>query len=99
MGMFLSEGSSAEGDVQQPMPFAGTLGNFTVRIISDGITFTAIVRKNGVDTALACTIPAPVAVTCSDTTDTVSFAAGDLISVRTTTDFGARPAVWTARYQ
>jgi hypothetical protein len=105
MGMFSSGSSATEGHVQQPMPVAGTLNNFYVRIDSalaatNSETYT--VRKNAVDTALTCTITSVGgAVTCSDTTHSVSFAAGDLISIGTA-HTGVVPtsgARWTAHYQ
>ena len=87
------------------MPVAGTLRNFTVllqRPLSGGTSITYTVRKNGAATTLACTITtASAAVTCSDVTHTVAFAAGDLISigsVRTGT-VAAQGTRWTARYQ
>jgi len=46
-------------------------------------SLTLTVRKNGVDTTLTITIPANQAAgTFTDTTHTVSFAAGDLISLK-----------------
>jgi hypothetical protein len=41
------------------------------------------IRKNGVDTSITLTIPAGSSIgTYSDTTNSVSFSAGDLISVK-----------------
>jgi hypothetical protein len=105
MGMFVSGSSTTEAQVQQPMPVAGTLKNFTIRldaVLSGGTSITYTVRKNGVATALTCTITtASAAVTCSDVTHTASFAAGDLISIgsaRSGTP-AAQGTRWTAQYQ
>jgi hypothetical protein len=105
MGMFVSGSSATEAHVQQPMPVAGTLKDFYIRIDSalsalNSETYT--VRRNAVDTTLTCTITnGSGAVTCSDTTHSVSFSAGDLISIGTSHG-GAVPSQgtrWTAHYQ
>jgi hypothetical protein len=105
LGMFVSGSSATEASVQQPMAVAGTLNGFYVRInsalaVTNSETYT--VRRNGVDTTLTCTITnASAAVTCSDTTHSVSFSAGDLISIGTSHG-GAVPSLgtrWTAHYQ
>jgi hypothetical protein len=105
MGMFVSGSNASEALVQQPMPVAGTLKNFTIRLdaaLSGGTSIAYTVRRNGVATALTCTITtASAAVTCSDVTHTVAFAAGDLISIGTTRtgNVGAQGTRWTAQYQ
>jgi hypothetical protein len=68
------------------MPFAGTFRKLYVRIQSFGtapvgasVTYT--LRKNGSDTAITCSVVA-AAFTCSDTSNSVTFAAGDAISLQ-----------------
>ena len=66
------------------MLFGGTVSNFRVRLSSNagssGTSYTFTVRQNGTNTAVTCTITG-AANTCSDTTNTVAFAAGDLFSI------------------
>ena len=105
MGMFVSGSSATEAQVQQAMPIAGTLKNFVIRpnaALAGGTSIAYTVRKNGVNTALTCTITtASAAVTCSDVTHTVSFVAGDLISIGTlrTGAVATQGTRWTAQYQ
>jgi hypothetical protein len=56
------------------------------------------VRKNTADTALTCTINNP-SVSCADTSNSVSFSSGDLLSVkaRGTGNPTATPGRWTAK--
>jgi hypothetical protein len=73
-----------ETDAQQAMPVGGTLSKLYIRLDAAPGTNGAwrfVVRKNGVDQALTCDIPNP-ATTCSDTTNSVAFSEGDLISLR-----------------
>jgi hypothetical protein len=105
MSMFNSGSSTTESQVQQPMPVAGTLKNFIVRrdaALSAATQIVYTVRKNGVDTAVTCTITfVSGALTCSDLTHSVVFAAGDLISIGTvrTGTPAQQPTRWTAQYQ
>jgi hypothetical protein len=65
-------------------PRAGTLTNLLVlmdNVASAGTGMKFTVYKNGVATALTCTIAAG-GTTASDNTHTVAVAAGDLIGVR-----------------
>jgi hypothetical protein len=57
-------------------------------------------RKNGVNTAVKCTISSGPAVACSDTTHSVAFVTGDLISIGTTQTGSTTPkgTRWTAEY-
>jgi hypothetical protein len=76
------------------MPCAGTLKNFYVRnrtTQSTGGSLVFTVRKNGADTSITVTfVNADGAlVTKSDTTNTVSVAAGDLITVKGVNGAGA----------
>jgi hypothetical protein len=65
-----------------------------------GKSWTLVVRKNGANTTVGCTISA-AATQCSDTVNSVSYVAGDLISFRVT-PAGGPPAgtyaLWTAQY-
>ena len=83
----------------------GTLSELRVRLSAAaggaGSSYAFTVRKNGVDTSVTCTI-AVAATSCSDTTNSVSFSAGDLISVladpsatQPTDNLEVR---WTAKY-
>jgi hypothetical protein len=82
MGMFMDVTVIPEASIQMNVPAAGTVENFYVRaqgsIGAGSITFT--VRKNGTDTVVTCTIASNQS-SCSDTTNSVAFAAGDLISI------------------
>ena len=48
-----------------------------------GHSATVTIRKNGVNTSLSCTV-SEASTTCADTTDTVAFSAGDLLSIQYT---------------
>ncbi len=87
MGMFAGNQNGNENSVQNIMPTAGTIKNLWAFIEAApgvGSSWTFTIRKNGVDTAVACTVTGTGAANqkCSDTTHSVVFAAGDLISVR-----------------
>ncbi len=102
MGMFAGNQSSTERRVQNIMPIAGTVGNFTVFLEtapSTGSSWTLTLRKNGVDTAVTCTVSG-TGQTCSDATHTVTFAAGDLVSVRESSVNGpdGTAGQWTATF-
>jgi hypothetical protein len=103
LGMFLSGFSTTEATVQTPMPRAGTLSNFFVKLEvnagSNGLVF--VFDKNGVATSITCVVTT-AATPCSDTTHSVAFVAGDLISVHGAKNGGsanAQPAHWTAQLQ
>ncbi len=100
--MFNAGRSATESDVQQSMPMAGTVSNFYV--ILDGSPgnnnwYTFVVRKNGADTPVTCTI-SDTDTTGSDLSNSVSFAAGDYISIMVTP--ASRPTArsmrWTAEF-
>lgn len=78
-----SAGTGSGG--QSVMPCAGTLSNLYVEIdtadATQSRTFT--VYKNGADTGITTTLAATV-TSGNDTTHTVSFAAGDTVSIHTT---------------
>jgi hypothetical protein len=81
--------NATEGNISTwaVMPCSGTLKNFYISqdsISGTSITRTYTVRKNSVDTALSLTISGASQTFNSDTVDTVSFAAGDTVSIHTT---------------
>jgi Collagen triple helix repeat (20 copies) len=80
----------------------GTLSNFTASLGSSTgaagpVVFT--VFKNGTATAVTCSIPAPGS-SCSDSSDTITFAAGDTFAVEIKNQTGVFlvDADWTAGY-
>ena len=79
--------NASENQRQIPVPYAVTFKNFFCFFgVGAGQPATGslvlTIRKNGVDTAITLTIPAGTSTgTFSDTTNSVSFVAGDLISV------------------
>jgi hypothetical protein len=94
--------SATESAVQQTVPMAGTLSEFYVTLNGSpgsGRGYTFVVRKNGVNTLVTCTISG-TATTGSDVTNSVSFAAGDKISIRVTpvNNPTARSMSWTAKF-
>src|SRR3989338_76035 len=78
------------------VPISGTLKNFYIRTItaepaSGSLTLT--IMQNGVATALSIVIPAGSAIgTFSDTVNSISVSAGDLLSVRATKSGGGASA-------
>lgn len=78
-------GHATESSRQQNLPRAGTVSKLYIRTITNvggtAQTFIATVRKNGADTPITCTINTG-SNTCNDTSNSVSFAAGDLFSVK-----------------
>lgn len=103
--MFDSQAASTESAAQQGVPVGGTLSELRVRLDgSPGFpgswkSYTITVRKNGVSTAVSCTIQ-DAAVSCSDESDTVTFVADDLISISVTPSGTptARTMRWTAKF-
>lgn len=86
--------SATESSARDVMGQAGTMNNLYVQLDGDpGNTFTFIVtvRKNGVDTALTCTVTGNGSnvLTASDLTHSFTFVAGDLVSVKVVTLAGA----------
>jgi Collagen triple helix repeat (20 copies) len=101
MGMFEQGASTTESQFQQNVPAAGTVNNFYVRAdgAAGGTSIVYTVRKNGADTAVTCTMTS-VQSACSDSTHSVTFAAGDLISIGTAKSGATSQQVtrWTAEY-
>lgn len=94
--------SSLSGVNQQPLPHAITLDRLRVKVATapgTGKNLVFTILKNGVATALTCTISG-AATTAQDLSHTVSFAAGDTITMQCTLDTGGTPSAqtwWTTR--
>jgi hypothetical protein len=73
--------AATPGLVNVTIPAAATLKQFYVRLVHTAGSVTATAYVNNVATSLTCTVAAAVA-TCSDTTDSVVVAAGDLVAIR-----------------
>jgi len=98
--------STANEDVaQQVVPVAGTLSRLEIRIngtaggAASGRFYAFAIRRNGVNTAVGCTI-FETSTSCSDATNVATFAEGDLISVVAMpgTSPSARGMQWTAHF-
>lgn len=74
-----------ESEAAFVIPFSATLRNLNIRTstaVKTGSPITVFtVRKNGVDTALAVTLTETVSTTSTDSTHSVSFAAGDRLTL------------------
>jgi hypothetical protein len=83
VSMFQGNSCTIESQCQQVMPAAGTASKFYVRIQdAPGNTkgWRLTIRKNGTDGVLFCDI-IDGATSCNNLTGSMTFAAGDLISV------------------
>jgi hypothetical protein len=102
--MFSTNMDSNETIVQNVIPAAGTIKNyyaFVETAPTAGHSWTFTVRKNGADTAVTCTIVGNGTLrTCSDTSHTAAFVAGDLISIRVSdvNNPAGTPGQWTAQF-
>jgi hypothetical protein len=98
-GMFVSDDneSTTETDVQTAMPIGGTLSRLYFRRNSTAAA-TVTVRKNGANTALTCTTNGTLN-NCTDLVNSVSYAAGDLISFLITTGGSGSPSRVTLQFQ
>ena len=101
--MFDSNRSWVESENQQFMPVAGTVSDFYVilnTVPGSGSSYTFVVLKNGDDTPVTCTISG-TDTTGSDLANSVSFYAGDYISIKVTPS-EVNPTVtamrWTAKF-
>lgn len=75
---------ATEANRRSVVPAAGTLKSLYIAhntAPTAGRSFAYTIQKNGADTSLNCTI-SDTATTCNDTIDTVSFAAGDTLSIK-----------------
>ena len=83
-----------------PLPVASTLAHFTVHFATSVSTNTVlVVQKNGVNTAITCTVPKG-GNSCSDNADTAAFAQGDTVLVHASyagINSATGPA-WSATY-
>jgi len=95
-----------EADVEQALPFAGTLSKLQVRIdgtagpAGSGEFYSFVIRQNGVSTPVTCVI-LETATSCADMANSVVFAAGDLIAVLvvpSASNPNARAMRWTAQF-
>jgi hypothetical protein len=89
-----------EANVQQAVGVDGSLSRFSVRLSTapTGMPMTFTVRKNGADTAVTCTVAVGQS-SCQDTVDSATFAAADLIAVRSAGGSMVNPKMnWTAKY-
>lgn len=75
---------SSEGMVQQIAPFAGTAAYLCAQVTANASTTTTtmVLRNNGVDTAVTYTIAGGATGSFVDTSNSVSVAAGDLLSIK-----------------
>jgi hypothetical protein len=103
IGPFASPPDTA-ANVAFPVQTAGTLSHFTVKVqLFVGATGTATftLYKNGVATAVTCTVSGVVTKTCSDVTHTASFSPGDTVAVGAVQG-GTLPTLsivgWAAQY-
>ncbi|MFZ0041989.1 MAG: hypothetical protein WAK93_11830 [Solirubrobacteraceae bacterium] len=89
------------------LPYGGTLSNLQASAVpsSGSGTVKITVEKNDAGTVLTCTIsagePLGTEKTCSDTSDSVTFAAGDKITILVNNGTGnfVRYVRWAAQYQ
>jgi hypothetical protein len=83
---------------------SGTISNFVFNVTTSPggpNSWTVTLRKNGASTSVTCTISGN-ATSCSDSTHSVSFSAGDTIDVMAVPNAGAAHATyadWHATYQ
>jgi hypothetical protein len=85
---------ATESDTSVPVP-AGTAMKLILAMSDplDGVeSVTVVVRRNGVNTAIGCTITAPQ-TSCSDLVDSQAFVDGDLLSIRYDESGGVGEAV------
>jgi hypothetical protein len=112
ISMFSSEsasGQAQESYVAFPMAVAGTLSQFRFyaasneRVPGVGESLTVTVRKNFNDTNVSCTFTG-IQTQCSNLTDTVTFAAGDFLTIKTVASStsaypsGGTTALWSAQF-
>jgi hypothetical protein len=98
--MFSGDVNASEAAVEVEIPVASTISDFRVRLNGSpgaGNSYTFIVRQNGADTAVTCAIT-DAAISCADTVNTVAFAVGDRISIRSipASSPTARTMTWSA---
>jgi hypothetical protein len=98
--LYASAAETTEALAQQRMPIAGSLADLRIRVTpapTGSMTFT--IRKNGADTVVVCTTPAGSATCSSPAGASATFAAADLIAVRSSgTTTGNPRMAWTATF-
>lgn len=105
LALFGGAGTGGEDEslFQSPLPAAGSVMSFYVRLggpITSSEAYSFTIRRNGADTPVSCTIAA-LDGECSDTSTSAFFNAGDLISVKSLPLGGNGPATsvrWTAAF-
>jgi hypothetical protein len=104
--MFHAGAFDTEADADQVMTVAGTLSQLFIRLDGQagaggtGKKWDFVVRKNGSDTSVGCSV-VETARNCSDEENSVDFAAGDRIAIKSTPGApnpAPRVMRWTARY-
>lgn len=83
---------------QQPIATSGTISQLQVFLTAtpgSGKSYTFFLMKNGVATAVTCAVVS-TAQTCSDTSDSVTVAAGDLLQMQSLTPSGTPAAAGLA---
>jgi hypothetical protein len=90
--------SGTENQRDFPLPFSGTAKNYyfiTSTTQSGTGSLVLTIRKNGADTSIVITIAAGSAAgTFSNTSDTVSFTAGDTLAVKVTNNASVNSAAY-----
>jgi hypothetical protein len=94
-------GNQGESAVQMLMP-AGTLSKLKVKVTTESApssgSFTLMVRVNGGDTNLTCTVNGPG--TCSTGNKTKALSNNSLLAIKTTSNFvGANTIIYTYTVQ
>jgi hypothetical protein len=95
---------ATESLAQVPIQTSGTLSNLDIRLTAGPGTspnsWTFTVRKNGANTAMTCAINTAAGVQCADNSNTVSFAAGDLLSIQIVPNSAPTTSIsrWTAKF-
>jgi hypothetical protein len=82
VGGSTNNSNALETVVQTPVSATGTASTLYARVAlapGSGNSYVFTFRDNGSDTSLTCTISGASATSCSDTTDTASVTAGDLV--------------------
>jgi len=100
MGLF-TVASATESVVQVPVQTSGTISNFDARTSATpgaGNTWAFTLRKNGASTAITCSITG-ASTQCADSSNSVSFAAGDLLTIQIVPTSGPTASIgrWTAK--
>ena len=100
--LYVTAVDAVESDVQQAITVGGTLSDLRIRLSDppggDG-TIAFVVRKNGADTAVRCTVRGTRTKCDSPAGASVAFNAEDLIAVQSSGSSMASPRMtWTAKY-